>query len=151
MIIWMDIPLAFTGIMFLILGYLYGWGLLLFFRNDFRWHRASVVGILSVVCCTATLVLYPRYGTIAWDITWSLFVVFSAALPGMIYVYQELAKDQQRRKQDYENEILRLRWEVSNLSEKLRSIRATIKTDGDGALPRVESILEISEGVGCFN
>lgn len=153
-IIWLDWPLAITGILFLILGYLYGWGLLFFFRNDFRWHRASVVGILSVVCVTATLVWYPRYGNLAWDIAWSLFVVFSLALPAMVWVGLELKRDQEKCQQEHETEICRLRREILVLCEKLRSIQTTIKIEGEGALPKVENILEMSTetyGVGIFN
>lgn len=148
---WIDWPLAITGMLFLILGFLYGWGLLRFFKHNFRWHRASITGILSVISCLAAFVWLPRYGsTIAREIYFSLFVVFSLALPGMIYVDLELQKDKQKCQQERDDEILRLRRVVAYQNEKLRSIQNTIEVEGKGALPRVESILEMStDGSVC--
>ena len=153
-IIWMDWYLAITGILFLILSWLYAVGLLRIlpavveffgYKYRFRWVWASVTGILCVCSCLATLVFYPRYGSMAWDIYWSLFVIFSLALPGMVWVGRELERECERREQCHEAEVLRLRREVAALNEKLRSVQLSIKTGGDKALPMVENILEMSE------
>ena len=145
--IWFDIPLIIVAVLFFILSWLFGWGLLYFFRYDFRWHRASVVGILSVVSCTGTLVWYLRYGSLAWELIWSLFVVFAAALPGMILVDIELQKD----KAKIANEIIRLHIEMYRLQCRIKeqgtfieAIRTIIIDQSEKTQARiVEEITEI--------
>jgi hypothetical protein len=118
-IIWIDWPLAIISVLFLLLGYLYGFGLLYFFRYDFRWSYASVIGILSVVSCLVTLVGIPRYGQMALAIYWSEFVVYSMALPGMLWVDRVLRQDRKER----EAEITRLRRQVGKQQEEIRQLK----------------------------
>ena len=113
--IWLDIPLGITAVLFLVLSSLYGWGLLQFFRYNFRWSYASVIGIMTVVSTTGTLVWYLRYGALAWELIWSLAVVFSAALPGMIWVDRVMRRDRWQQKR-----------ELKQLREEIREQRALL-------------------------
>ena len=136
-----DWPLAITAVLFLILSGLYGWGLLRFFRYNFYWHRASVFGILTVVCCTGTLVWYSRYGSLAWELVWSLFIVFSAALPGMVWAGLVLYNDSKRDRE----EIDRLRKKVLQQCELMHSIETIVRREGQKSVEEIIKVLDMRD------
>jgi hypothetical protein len=102
-----DWPLVATMALFYLISWVYGWGLLHFFRYEFHWDKAAVMGIASVTSITFLIVwtvrLYilgysePSLATVTqfvWDLMW----VFFAALPGMMKVREVLVSDQQEMK-----------------------------------------------------
>ena len=96
MIVWMDWPLALTGLFFFLLSWLYAFGLLHFFRYNFRWSLAATVGIASVVSVTYVMVWQVR-GASELQAVWDLAIVFLCALPGMIYVDYQLMEDEEKK------------------------------------------------------
>jgi hypothetical protein len=92
MITW-DTPLLGTVVLFLLfLGPCYAWGLLYFFRDNFQWHLASMVGISITVSLTGVLVWYVR-GWPYEQYVYDLAVVFTAASPWMALVGWILERD----------------------------------------------------------
>lgn len=158
-----DLPLILTASFFFIISWAYGWGLLKFFRHRFAWDMASVVGIVSVVCCTFTFVwmvrlwlgynepLYVVYSQVLVD----LAIVFYAALPGMTWVRVVLRKDEQARREEIASqrkEIVDLQETIVLLCEReqqndamLRSIEAIIKQEGEKSLKRILLVLETQQ------
>jgi hypothetical protein len=90
----MDYPLLLTILLFLVvLGPGYAWGLIKFFRHNFQWHLASMVGISATVSITAILVWNVR-GISSWEAAViDLAIVFTAASPWMALVGWILDRD----------------------------------------------------------
>lgn len=89
--IWLDWPLFGTILLFFVLSWFYGWGLVQFFGHNFRWSLAAVVGIASVISLTYVLVWQVRgLGSDTLQPVWDLALVFLAALPGMTWVDYKL-------------------------------------------------------------
>lgn len=137
--LWVDLPLIVVSALFLVLGFLYGWGLLRWFRDDFRWSYASVMGILSVVSVVGTLVWYPRYGDLAWELVWSLFVPFSTALAGMLWVDRVLRQDRALR----DLRLAQLEERVLEQDELLEKVEQIIDRHEQRAQERIDEIIRI--------
>ena len=94
--IWIDWPLFLTGLFFFLLSWLYAFGLLHFFRYNFRWSLASVVGIASVISVTYVTVWQMR-GAGELQAVWDLAIIFLCALPGMTCVDYQLMEDEEKK------------------------------------------------------
>lgn len=99
----MDWPLFLTACLFFIISWPYAWGLLHFFGDNFHWDKAAVIGILFVTSGTYTFVWTIRRvlgveltPVIYEQCVYDLFIVFSAALPGMMLVRYRLIKRQSK-------------------------------------------------------
>ena len=85
--------MIWTILLFLmILGPLYAWGLIKYFRHNFRWDLASVVGILTVVSITL-LSNHWRGQNDIYIFYLELTVNFLFALPSMMKVAKVLGND----------------------------------------------------------
>jgi len=124
--IMMDWPLAITALLFFVISWPYAWGLLRFFGNNFHWDKAAVLGILFVTSGTYTFVWtirrvlgYELSPVVFEQCVYDLFIVFSAALPGMMFVRYQLVK---RRRAQYQ-ELIRLQKENADLKLKLQEAK----------------------------
>lgn len=94
-----DVPLRLLAGVYFVLGFMYAWGLIRFFKNNFRWSLASVWGITWVVIglyLTVWKVRFPGPEQAVYD----MLVVFLASLPGMILVDFWLKNHQRKNHMD---------------------------------------------------
>jgi hypothetical protein len=118
--IWMDLPLAGTMIFFLLLSFLYAWGMLNVpvmgydLKEQFAWDLAAMAGI-AVVVSFATVFVWeirlvlginplPTVHQVPWDLWW----IFSAALPGMTFHRIRLNQYRQRRADKSDGQLMAL-------------------------------------------
>jgi len=122
-----DWPLVATMALFYIISWVYGWGLLHFFRYEFHWDKAAVMGIASVTSITFLIVWTIRLSLLDYSepslatvtqFVWDLMWVFFAALPGMMKVREVLVADQRAMKA-----------ELKQLRQWKQSIDNTPKSD----------------------
>ena len=107
MVIIVDFYLVKLAMIFLfLLGPLYAWGILYFFRDNFSWHWISVGGISTVVTFTALFVWSPR-GMTYEQYWYDLVVIFLSALPAMIFVGEVLRRDRKNKALNLELETQR--------------------------------------------
>ncbi|MBD3260667.1 MAG: hypothetical protein GF334_03155 [Candidatus Altiarchaeales archaeon] len=114
----LDLPLLVLSGIFAGLSVGYAWGLLYFFKDNFRWSLAASWGIAWVVLSvyfTLWQIRFPNPGQALFD----LFLVFSAAFPAMIFVDLRL-KDYRSNKQleelrDQTRELLKSHTETKKM------------------------------------
>jgi hypothetical protein len=140
--LWLDLPLVATAGFFFAISWLYGWGLLHFFRHNFRWSLAATVGIASVVSCTGIFVWQVRgLGVDTLQPVWDLAIVFLAALPGMIWTDLVMADDRERGKR----QLARLEKQVREQDEMIAAVERIIAKHEAKAQQRIDELVRIFE------
>ena len=94
-----DWPLFTAIIIFAVLSYIYGIAAYYVFGKEFRWILCSVVGISFVTMGWFSIVYVGRilhygdnYTMTGFQVVWDLFWIYSAALPGMLWLEREQKK-----------------------------------------------------------
>lgn len=94
MVIWDKSLIVVVALFLFFLGPVYAWGLLYFFRSNFQWHLASIVGICTTVSLTAVMVWYVRGIPLSPEqVVYDLAIVFTSASPSMAFVGYVLDRD----------------------------------------------------------
>lgn len=130
----LDLPLILLSIFFFLISWAYGWGLVHFFGDKFRWSLAAVTGIASVISCTYVFVWQVR-GIEPLQAVFDLAIVFLAALPGMTYVDYKLKEKDNKifgagieyGKQAYLEEFQELRIHTREILERQKEIQQTLQ------------------------